>query len=80
MIFNWVGGWLERTLRAVWSAAEQYWKQTTKPDRDSLLVGGLADLTRGLLSVYRGNWKWRGELRKWGQEGPIGLTQVRSEP
>ncbi len=37
---------MERPLRAVWSAAERYWEQMTKPDRDSLLVGGLADMTR----------------------------------
>ncbi len=45
MVFKRIGDWLERTLRAVWNAAEQYWKQMTKPDSDSL-VGGLADLTR----------------------------------
>ena len=46
MLFKWISSWLGRTLRAVWSAAERNWKQWTKPDSDSLLIGSVADMTR----------------------------------
>jgi hypothetical protein len=55
MIVNWIGGLLERSLRAVWSAAERYWAQMTKPDRDSLLVGSLADMTRSRTALIAEN-------------------------
>ncbi len=61
MVFKRIGGWLERTLGAVWNAAEQYWTQWTKPDSDSLLVGSVANLTRSSAEL---SWGIRFDLRR----------------